>query len=229
MSSTIQIKGLREGLLVTVGEGDWPDVLELILSHLEQQQGFLKGAKLYLDVGNLILNAVDLGHLRDRISELGLTLWGVLSNSPKTESTAQLLGLATRISQPSRKTQYRNIAAADTSQIDGESAIMVKRTLRSGFRIKNDGNVVVVGDINPGAEIIAGGSIFVWGHLRGVVHAGADGDETVTVCALDLSPAQIRIANQIFMVPQRQSKSQPEIARILNGRIVVEAWNPGKK
>jgi septum site-determining protein MinC len=103
---------------------------------------------------------------------------------------------------------------------------MVKRTLRSGFVLEFAGSIVVIGDVNPGAQIIAGGNVFVWGRLRGVVHAGAEGDEEAVVCALDLSPTQLRIAGQIAITPQRRGKSQPEIARLKDGRVVAEPWNP---
>lgn len=228
MSSLIQIKGVREGLLVTLGEGEWQDLFKAILDHLEQQKEFLKGAKLYIDVGYHILNSVELSRLRDGISECGLTLWGVLSHSPKTEASAQLLGLATRISKPSRQTQFRDQVSADTSLQDGETAVLVRRTLRSGYQLKSPASVVVIGDVNPGAEVIAGGSVIVWGKLRGVVHAGADGDETASICALDLSPTQIRIANHIVLTPTKRTKPQPEIARLYDGKLIIEAWDYGK-
>jgi len=224
----IEIKGVREGLLVTTGEGEWQDISQNLLTHLNARKDFLKGAKLYINVGNQILNAVELGHLRDEISDTGLTLWGVLSNSPKTETTAQLLGLATKISKPSQTTRFRNSSSADTTLKDGEPAVMVRRTLRSGYKLQNEGNIVVLGDINPGAEVIAGGSIIVWGRLRGLVHAGAGGDSTASVCALDLSPTQIRINDQIIMISARHGRSQPEIAQIKDGEIIVETWNAGK-
>lgn len=220
----IRIKGVREGLLVSLGEGDWPELHLALLEMMDQQRDFLRGGKLYLDVGNQILHAVELGRLRDEISERGLSLWGVLSNSPTTEQTAQTLGLATRMSRPSSQTQYRESAAADTEVQGGEKAIILRRTLRSGFAVRYDGSVAVIGDVNPGAEIIASGSVVVWGHLRGVVHAGAEGDQAVVVCALDLSPTQLRIAEEIATPPKRRGKPQPEMARIVDGRVVSEEW-----
>jgi septum site-determining protein MinC len=89
--------------------------------------------------------------------------------------------------------------------------------------------VVVIGDINPGAEIIAKGDIIVWGRLRGVVHAGADGDESAMVCALDLSPTQLRIAGKIAVAPNRRGKPSPEVVRLVDGQFVAEGWNPKSK
>jgi septum site-determining protein MinC len=84
--------------------------------------------------------------------------------------------------------------------------------------------VVIFGDVNPGAEVIAGGNIIVWGRIRGVVHAGVDGDEKAVVCALDLAPTQLRIADKIAVSPKKQGKIQPETARLEGDRIVAESW-----
>lgn len=221
MQPKIQIKGIREGLLVNFGDGDWEEVRAAFLEHLDNQAEFLRGARLALDVGNHILKAVELSQLRDVISEHGLTLWAVLSNSPTTEGTAQTLGLATRLSKPRPE---RSVRTLDTTIQGGEHAILVQRTLRSGYSLQFPGHVVVLGDINPGAEVVASGHIIVWGRLRGMVHAGAEGDESAVVCALDLAPTQLRIAGQIAVTPQRRSKTSPEIVRLQDGQVVAEPW-----
>lgn len=221
MQPLIQIKGIRDGLLVNFGDGDWEEVRAAFLEHIEQQAEFLRGARLALDVGNHILKAVELSQLRDAISERGLSLWAVLSNSPTTEQTAQTLGLATRLSAAR---QERTVRALDTTIQEGEQAILVQRTLRSGFSLHFPGHVVVLGDINPGAEVVAGGHVIVWGRLRGMVHAGAAGDEGAVVCALDLAPTQLRIAGQIAVAPQRRGKTSPELARLQAGQVVAEPW-----
>lgn len=221
MQPKIQIKGIREGLLVNFGDGDWEEVRAAFLDHLDNQAEFLRGARLALDVGNHILKAVELSQLRDVISEHGLTLWAVLSNSPTTEGTAQTLGLATKLSKPRPE---RSVRTLDTTIQGGEHAILVQRTLRSGYSLQFPGHVVVLGDINPGAEVVASGHIIVWGRLRGMVHAGAEGDESAVVCALDLAPTQLRIAGQIAVTPQRRGKTSPEIVRLQDGQVVAEPW-----
>jgi septum site-determining protein MinC len=219
---SVQIKGVRDGLLVTLGEGEWGELQTALLSHIQERAGFFQGARLALDVGNHILHAAELGNLRDRLSEMGISLWAVLSNSPTTEQTAQILGLATRIftPRPERATKSTSVTHAD-----GEPALLVRRTLRSGMRVTFQGNVIVLGDVNPGAEIIASGSILVWGRLRGVVHAGAEGDEKAVVGALDLHPMQLRIASIVSVTPERRGKSQPEMASIEDGQVVADPWD----
>lgn len=226
MQPKVQIKGISDGLLITLGEGTWDELQETLLDQLDQQVEFLRGARLALEVGNHILKAAELGHLRSEISARDLTLWAVLSNSPTTEQTAQTLGLATQISKsrPDPATP-----PLDTTLHSGEGAIMVRRTLRSGFSLQHAGHVVVIGDVNPGAEIIATGDVVVWGRLRGMVHAGAEGDERAIVCALDLSPTQLRIAGQIAITPQRSEKPFPEVAYLQDGQVVAEPWDPKRE
>lgn len=220
----MQIKGIKEGLLVTLGEGDWGDLETVLLEHIEERAGFFQGAKMALDVGNHIIRAAELGALRDRLSNKGISLWAVVSSSPLTEQTAQMLGLATRLSAPRPE---RAIRPLDTN-LEGESAVFVHRTLRSGFKISHHGHVIVLGDVNPGAEVVAGGSVVIWGRLRGVVHAGAEGNENAVVCAIDMAPTQLRIAGLVSIPAQRKGKPEPELARIQNGQVVVEPWNSRK-
>jgi septum site-determining protein MinC len=220
MPQNIEIKGIREGLMITLGDGEWSDVHQALLSHVDTQSDFLKGAKITLEVGNHILKAADLGRLRDQLSERGIILRAVLSNSPTTERNAQALGLATRLSKPLPDRTMRRL---ETS-VRGDQAMLVQRTLRSGHSLKHPGHVIVIGDVNPGAEIVAGGHIVIWGRLRGTVHAGAQGNEDAVVCALDLSPTQIRIAEHISITPPQRRKPRPEIARLVDGKVIAEPW-----
>jgi len=96
-------------------------------------------------------------------------------------------------------------------------------TLRGGQVLHHTGNIVVVGDVNPGAELIASGDILVFGRLAGIAHAGAQGDDSARIFALDLAPTQLRIATSIAAdtEPKRRSAPSPEAAVARDGRIVV--------
>ncbi len=218
---SVQIKGIRDGLLVTVGDGEWPALQEILLTQIDEKGAFFRGARLALDVGNHILKAVEMGNLRDQLSERGVILWAVISNSPTTEQTAQVMGLATRIFTPKQERVTRNQQALS----DGEQAMLVHRTLRSGNKVSFQGHVVVLGDVNPGAEVVASGSIIIWGKLRGTIHAGAEGDEAAMVCALDMMPMQLRIADLISISPVKKGKSSPEVVRIIKGQLIAEPWD----
>jgi septum site-determining protein MinC len=110
--------------------------------------------------------------------------------------------------------------------VDDSQPLVIRRTIRSGQVVRHAGTVIVLGDINPGAEVIANGDVIVWGKLRGVVHAGAAGDLRATVGALLLMPTQLRIADHIARAPddKRVLRWPAEIARVRDGRIIVEPW-----
>lgn len=223
----ITIKGIRDGLLVTVSEAEaWPETSQALLARIDQRADFFKSAKIALAVGPRAVSAADLGRLRDALSERNVSLWAVLSDSPLTVKTAQTLGL--KIALPTSTPQAQPEVEMPSEEA-GEGAMLLRRTLRSGRSVRHSGHVIVIGDVNPGAEIVAGGDVVVWGRLRGVVHAGADGDANAVVCALDLSPTQLRIAQHIAISPTRKGQPKPEMARIKDEQIVAELWKPGDK
>ena len=223
-NSLIQIKGLRDGLLVSLDDAPWETQRSALLEQVDTQLGFFQGARLALDVASQVLHVNDLVDLRDQLSERGIFLWAVISESPTTEKTAQLLGLATRISKP-RPEEGRKFAVEDLGE---ETAMLLHRTIRSGTRIEFAGHVVVLGDVNPGAEIISEGNILVWGRLRGMVHAGAKGNRSAVICALELFPTQLRIADEVSAALRPQQNPRPELVRInKDGKLQAELWAPG--
>jgi len=117
-----------------------------------------------------------------------------------------------------------------SDDIEGdENTILIRKTLRSGQKFHYGGNIVVIGDVNPGAEVVATGNVIVIGQMRGVVHAGAGGDESALVMAFRLQPTQLRIANHITRPPDNEVSESivPEIARIKDGVVTIENYPSG--
>ena len=105
--------------------------------------------------------------------------------------------------------------------------LLIRKTLRSGQHVRFYGNVVVLGDVNPGAEITAGGDIIVMGWLRGLAHAGAEGDDHAMVSAFRLNPTQLRIASYIGRAPDHGEAVMPDIpefAEVREGQLVIDRW-----
>ncbi len=96
-------------------------------------------------------------------------------------------------------------------------------TLRNGQRIECEGDVTIIGDVNPGSEVVAAGNVAVMGRLRGLVHAGARGDVNAVIVANYLLPQQIRIASRIAIIPKNRRPEGPEIVKIEDGNIVVDS------
>jgi len=229
----IPIKGTRDGLLITLGEGDWELLLEQLDQRLTSTATFFRGGRVTLHIGNRPMTEDTLQEVADLLEIHGITLVRVISEDPVTRRLARKLGFA---STPPR---------VHPSTILGEvdNGLVIRRTLRSGQSVRHPGPVIIIGDVNPGAEVVAGGDVIVWGHLRGLVHAGALGDEKAIVCALHLAPTQLRIGSHIARPPDEEDGEgnaehrtkawysqgaprdvRPEIARVEGGRIVVDAW-----
>ena len=117
----------------------------------------------------------------------------------------------------------RSTAKEVRPEYEDRSPIVVRNTCRSGIRIVSPSDCVVLGDVNPGAEIIAEGDVVVFGTLRGLAHAGAGGERSARIWALSIDPNQIRIAD-LVAVPPRGAKHAPtrfEMAEIQDGIIQV--------
>lgn len=236
VAQRISIKGIRDGLLITIGPGEYTSLFDDLTAELAAKKGFLDGSRVALSVGEGLFDRNDLAAIQNLLAEHGMALWAILADKEETKEAARGLGLATRL--PGSNTDLNgNLIQATApaeppvptppanSGVAGSNGLVLRETIRSGRSIYHEGHVVVIGDVNPGAEVIAGGDVVVWGKLRGMVHAGAMGDTTAVICALELIPTQLRIADQIAIAPHDQRRQPtPEKVSMHGGRIVAEAW-----
>jgi septum site-determining protein MinC len=221
----VAIKGIKDGLLIALSPTEeWLAVTSDLAARIDQQSAFFAGARITVDLGERPVPKHELTSLKALLERRGLTLWAVVSNSDTTIGAAQALDLRTGVGG-AIPGEGGDEGAEVSSEENGIIGVMIRRTLRSGRAVHSDGHVVIYGDVNPGAQIIAAGDIIVWGRLRGSVHAGANGDEEAVICALDMIPTQLRIAGYIATSPEdKRHKPRPEIAVIRSGQIVVETW-----
>ncbi|MBM7623099.1 septum site-determining protein MinC [Sporohalobacter salinus] len=147
------------------------------------------------------------------------------------EEKDQLIGIFDSLKGLSVIEIVRDSILDKAEEIDGDSelpTLLLDRTLRSGQSITYEGNVVIKGDVNPGAEVVAKGDILVMGAFRGIGHAGAGGREEATIVAFRLQPLQLRIANKISRAPDDESNysvdysDRPEIALVKGGTILIK-------
>jgi len=101
--------------------------------------------------------------------------------------------------------------------------ILHKGTVRSGERISSNGNLCIIGDVNPGAIVSAKKNIYVWGKLLGIAFAGKSGNKNASIASLYLNPLQLRIADVIAIGPKDKPKNcYPEIAVIDKQTIIIK-------
>ena len=166
--------------------------------------------------------------IRTELNQQNISLKAVVDSLESTESLInnnnQSVPMSAEEQAPNKEKEV-----LDTSVIP--ETLYVEANLRSGQLIRYPGNVMVVGDVNPSAEIIAAGDVIIWGTLRGIVHAGADGDREAKVVAMDLSAGQIRIADKVAAFKEVKSKDKkrdgnkvPELVKIENNDIIVKRY-----
>lgn len=237
-------KGTKSGLVVILdGEQEFNALAAKLREKLKSAAVFFKDARVIISVASRRLDEAEIRFLQRIIcDEYGLQLLEIVNEpeiSGETEdfdlfSDSSEVFFAPDGSAASSPGPERGEGGNDKSperKPEGKEAgdsntLLVKRTLRSGQHIRYDGSVAVLGDVNPGAEIIASGDIVVLGSFRGVAHAGATGNDKAIVAAFRLNPTQLRIANIITRSPDGDSivPAAPEIARIRDGKVVIEAF-----
>ena len=224
----IDIKGTSYGLVINLGPGSWESLITELATRLEHTPAFFKGGRVALHVGPRQLDPHQLQHVGDLLAAHHVTLWAVIGESDETRQAATALGLETQLTAP--QLPRAEEVEPGSGALDEYHAALVRRTLRSGQSMHYPGHVVIIGDVNPGAEVVAGGDVIVWGRLRGIVHAGAGGDDSAIVCALALAPMQLRISQFITRSPGSEPRPGqtgaflPEVAFVHDGQIVVELW-----
>jgi len=217
--------GLLKELLLTMPlDLEWDEALGQLEARLKETRASAVGrdAQLTLDLGNRLVEAEELTALVLWLkSEYGMLVVAVVTTQQITQEAARQLTLSTYLMPPGG-----SLESASAGAYTGNNALYVPNTVRSGQRIVHAGTVIVGGDVNSGAEVLAEGDIVVFGTLRGLAHAGSQGDERARIIAGNMRPQQVRIASKIARSPEDNSRGgtgtrNAEIARVENGEIEV--------
>lgn len=226
MSDLISIKGGRDGLRMRFDDmADWDELVVQLERQLAQNQAFFNGARLTLELGERAVSEAQLAEVLGLMQQHGVAAEALSASARESRNAARAAGLAAR-----PLPRYPEAAQGAAPAAPEAEALLLTRTVRSGQVVRHSGHITLIGDVNPGGELIAGGSVVVWGRLRGFVHAGALGNGEAVVCAIELRPTQLRIADQIAAGPKGGGHhSPPEVARIEGGQIVVEPWEAYKR
>ncbi|MDP4093344.1 MAG: septum site-determining protein MinC [Bacillota bacterium] len=221
--SMVSFKGTVNGLTIILREQDNIDsILEQIEKKVSSAGRFFKGVSLDVKYRGKKLSKEDEEKIFNLLSNKSGAV--IKSLSEDTEAIAQAQDSAPTPA-PS-KIKMRNYFFKG---INEGLTKFYKGTVRSGQLINFDGNLVVIGDVNPGAELIASGNVIVMGSLRGIVHAGADGNTEAVVVALNLQPTQLRIANVITRSPDEKEVRNnfiPELAYIKGDTVYIDRYLP---
>lgn len=201
MRELITFKGSRSGLQLFIDKtADFGDILEQLQDKLESAAHFFAAG-----------TAVKLPQVEQNFTEGERTqLYSLLAD----------YGLEIKAEEMAKASLEKCFNPQEALETE---ALLVTKTLRNGQLLKHPASIVIMGDVNPGAEVIAGGHIVVLGACRGLAHAGALGNREATITATKLLATQLRIADVIARAPDGAAKPDcTEIARIQDGQVVIE-------
>lgn len=236
--SAINIKGRGDGVVIEIGIGNWSDLVADLNERLLRAANFFRGGKVALDIGVRSLREDELQRMQALFTQHAMQLVVVRTTVSETFQAALALGLAVKLETVDSKSAVEALPAA--ANWEEEHHFVYRGHLRAGQILDRKEHILIIGDVNPGATVVSNGDILVWGNLRGVAHAGAEGDIHSVIVALNLSPLQLRIADLIAVADdgQEQKKGwrfwkrlttqQPEIAYLNGDRIQVEPWDASR-
>jgi septum site-determining protein MinC len=120
--------------------------------------------------------------------------------------------------------ETRQKGAAASWRYRRSDVLMMSGRVRSGQKVESKGHLVLMGDVNPGGQVIAGGDILVMGSLLGTASAGIPENETTIILSLDFRPTQVQIGGYVAAGLPQDKENVAEYAHVENGGIVVENY-----
>jgi septum site-determining protein MinC len=214
--NAIIFKGTKEGLYIILKEEMDLDTIKLNLDKkIKPSKRFFEGARIVNFKGKK-LTQKEFDELKEVMEqEYGMAVVGSYGDR-NYDAKDERFG----IKKPEILEQF------PSENVHKGEALIVRATLRSGQLIQYNGDIVIIGDVNPGAHIKASGSVIIMGNVRGIVQAGANGDYHAFIVAHKMQPAQLRIGDIITRSPDGlgSSSDNPEIAMVKQGMIVVEPY-----
>lgn len=225
--ANVSIKGRESGLEIVLSDGaPYPALREELLSRLKKNPSFFKGTNVRAVIRGKSLSPAQRKELI-RVFSMDFGIADVLFGDEVDlqRKVERSIKAASRMHGMSAEEEEKDTEPELIMRFEkGSKSTFVMETVRNGQRIESMGDVVVIGDVNPGAEIIAGGSIAVFGKLRGLAHAGCSGDrDDACIAALSLSPKQLRLAGRIVSFSRDRGPHGPEIAKLdKDGKVVIQ-------
>ncbi|MGK7887676.1 MAG: septum site-determining protein MinC [Crocosphaera sp.] len=203
------------------GKKDWIELLQDLKYCLNHHKGtWTPATPVHLLVENRLLDSRQFHNIGEALEAAELKLTRVFTSRRQTAITAATAGYSVEQETPKQELFATDIATPSNLS----EPLYLKTTVRSGVAIRHPGSIIIQGDVNPGGEVIADGDIIIWGHLRGIAHAGAKGNPECCIMALRMRPTQLRIGEAVARPPgDTQEVFEAEVAYLTNEGIRLKS------
>ncbi|GHV38994.1 putative septum site-determining protein MinC [Clostridia bacterium] len=230
MAEKVVIKGITDGFALVLPDTEDFDALKAAVAEkLSESRSFFEGGEASLTFRGRAISPEEEQELKELINvKSGMT---VRYFKEKVEQKRAEVVTKDTVATP----DIDELMSVTVDENENHTKFY-RGSLRSGQSLSFSGSVIIVGDVNPGAEVVAAGNIIVLGSLRGMAHAGSCGNESCFAAALTLSPTQLRIGSRITYFPseklsfiKKKKEAVPSMATVRNDRIVVTELSYGNK
>ena len=199
---------------------NWREMLDLIIKDY-------KGLSVSFNIGEWHLSCKDINYIQRVCDREKLHIAYIQSSKIESIISASSLGIHTLMNLVDSEVKENQIQINSEQRPSTESPssniLFHIGTLRSGEVLEAIKNVLILGDVNPGAKVIAGGDVMIWGRLLGIAHAGKNGNIEAKITALQLRPVQLRIASKVARGPkEKPDEGLAEEASIEQDLIVIK-------
>ena len=210
----IKIKSDRNRIMLIPDPSlPFQDITDYLKGKLGESKHFFHGSRIVLDLQKRPFRAEEIRKLKEILHEI---VGADLEEVRLGDGFQGLLNWASR-------TMGVTVHTEMVPETSSPQAMVISQTCRSGMRIESEAECVILGDVNPGAEVVAEKDIIIMGKLRGTAHAGCRGDRNARIWALGIEPNQLRIADLIAIPPSETHSKEVrmEVAEVRDDRIYV--------
>lgn len=214
MNNSVVIKGNKYGIVVVLDETTpFEEIKQNLLEKFQSAAKFFDKANMAISFEGRNLSASEEKELLTIISENSdLNIVCVIDNDKMRES------------------YFKKAVEEKVEELTSHMGQFYKGTLRSGQLLESDHSLIIFGDVNPGANVIAKGNVVILGSLKGTVYAGSNGNSEAFVFALDMAPIQIRIGDVIARSNETSSRpksgeSGTMVAFVDDNNIYIEKYD----
>lgn len=204
----IIIKGNKDGLNVIINMAkfkNFDQMLNQLIEKLSKGKSFYQNSTMYITTKLSDFTERDIEKLKEVLFE--------------SISIKEIVFEDTEIKEKEEKKESKIFSGVN----EGKTKF-IRKAVRGGQIINYSGNIVIIGDINNGAEVHAAGNIIVLGSIKGNVFAGVGGNRDAIIAAFSLQPEVLKIGDIITISPDEEKPLYPEIARIKDNEIIVEPY-----
>lgn len=217
----LTVKGLKGGVLIGLPPVPWYQQRDLIISRIQTQERFFKGGRIALDVGTTDWTEEQLVGLLRLLSDEGVCLWAVLSTSPLTLAAALAYDVPTTLLSQTPAVSPESQQPVTTGWIE--------RDLQPDEKLVLAGDVVILGGVPTSCEVLAEGSLLVWGLAEGVLRAGCGGSESACLLLLNYRGARVFLQGEEVAIPRKAVRQGPIEVRRQGGKPQAHLLKTEKK